>query len=493
MSPRGSSIIRGSLIGSICDIVPAEIWPTVLGRWSIRVLCLKQNLMHCCIFVCLRQKSKFRPLRLPRTFLTVDDEQGTSANTLATTYLSMSGNMEPDDLLSRAMDAFNIPESRLEGVGPASLPPAMAAMRGKSTEEMLADLNKSPLFMTDLEENNDDLEALKALAYEGTPAEVGMGFKERGNECFKEGKWADAKEFYGKGIQVLQAEVRKRAAAEKKTGVYKRYDVEIMDELVTLEASLVNRAACHLSLRNYRSCTLDCVAAIRLNPKNIKAYYRCSKALLAINKITEADDVCATGLALDPSNAALKVVADQIIAKHAQIQAKKQKEIEIQQTKLKEAMLLRTSLKAREIKIRKTAQPPEMEDARIQLLPDPGDPTSSLVFPTVLLYPLNLQSDFIKEFHETETIGARLGHILAEPAPWDTKREYTLKSVECYMETITGGLIKLGKNVTLLRALSGGKVEVVDEVVRIFVVPKSKSEAWVADFKIKKAKEKKSG
>lgn len=395
----------------------------------------------------------------------------------------------PDDLLNRAMEAFTLPDGPREGIGPASLPPAMAALQGKTTEQILADLNKSPLFMTDLEEN-DDLEALKALAYEGTPKEVGLGFKERGNECFQEGKWADGKEFYTKGIQVLQAEQRKRAAEAKQTGVHKPQDDETKEELAILEASLVNRAACHLSLKNYRSCTLDCAAALRLNPKNVKAYYRSSKALLALQKIPEADDVCARGLALDPSNAALKVVADQIIAKHTQIQAKKKKELEIQQTKLKEATLLRAALKAREIRIRKTAQPPEMEDAKVQLVPDPGDPTSTLVFPTVLLYPLHLQSDFIKDFHETETLGSRVGHILAEPAPWDTKREYTLKSVECYMETLTGGLIKLGKSVTLLKALSGGKVEVVDDVVKIFVVPKTRAEAWIADFKMKKAAEK---
>lgn len=402
------------------------------------------------------------------------------------------GALEPNDLLSQAMDAFGIPDAPLDGIGPSSLPPAMASLRGKSTAEILADLNKSPLFMTELEES-DGLEALKALAYEGTPSEVGLGFKERGNECVAEKQWADAKEFYTKGIQVLQVEQRKRAATGNKAGDHSPDDNEVKEELATLEACLVNRALCHLSLKNYRSCTLDCAAALRLNPRNVKAYYRSSRALLALQKIPEADDVCARGLALDPSNAALKAVADQIIAKHTEAQAKKKKELEIQQTKLKEAMLLRAALKAREIKIRKTAQPPEMEDAKVQLVPDPGDPTSALVFPTVLLYPLHLQSDFVKDFHETETLGSRLGYILAEPAPWDSQREYTLKGVECYMETVTGGLIKLGKNVTLLKALSGGKVEVVDDVVRIFVVPKAKATAWIADFKMKKAAEKAAG
>ncbi|KLU85942.1 hypothetical protein MAPG_04961, partial [Magnaporthiopsis poae ATCC 64411] len=64
------------------------------------------------------------------------------------------------------------------------LPPALAAVRNKTTEEILADLNKSPLFMTELEDN-DDVAALQALAYEGTPLENASDFKERGNECYR--------------------------------------------------------------------------------------------------------------------------------------------------------------------------------------------------------------------------------------------------------------------------------------------------------------------
>ena len=156
-----------------------------------------------------------------------------------------------------------------------------------------------------------------------------------------------------------------------------------------------------------------------------------------------------------------------------------------------EEYVLRAALKARGIRTRKTAQPPDMDDAKVRLVPDPVDPTSSLVFPTVLLYPLVLQSDFIKEFGETETMGERLGYILAEKAPWDERREYSTKGVECYVETMTGGLIKVGRNVSLLKILSSGSVEVVDEVVRIFVVPKQKADGWVEEFKRKKAAEKK--
>lgn len=402
--------------------------------------------------------------------------------------------VSPDDLLNQAlasMTTSSLDEQPDAPSGVSSLPPAIAAMKGKSSADILAELNKSPLFMTELEEN-DDLEAFKALAYEGTPYEVALSFKEHGNECFRCKQWVDAKEFFNKAIVVLQVEIRKREGKLPFTeGEGPNMNPEEMkNERVVLEACLSNRAATHLKLKNYRSCTLDCASTIRLNPKNIKAWFRSSTALLAMSRIKDADECCARGLALDPTNKDLLGIADQIVKKAQEVDARRKREAEAEQRRIKEAFTLKASLKAREIKTRKTAQSPEMEDACVKLVPDPADPTSSLVFPTVFLYPVHLQSDFVKDMSELEPIGERLKYILADPMPWDSKREYAYKNVECYMETVAGGLIKLGKSVTLLKVLSGGKVEVVDDVVKIFVLPNAKAEAWVQEFKSKKAAEK---
>ncbi|KAF4628940.1 hypothetical protein G7Y89_g9207 [Cudoniella acicularis] len=395
------------------------------------------------------------------------------------------------DLLTQAMNAYasTSPTPNADGTAGPQLPPGMAEMRNKTGAEILADLNKAPLFMTELEEN-DDLEALKALAYEGTPAEVSQGFKEHGNERFKEKGWKDAKEFYGKAIHVLLLEVRKRQKASPEE-IAKEDAEEVKKEIGILEACLVNRAACHLELKNYRSCTQDCASALKINKRDVKAYYRSSKALASLGRIAEADDACARGLEIDPENAALKAVAQEIIKKNEELAAKKNKELEREKRKRLEEVTLKAALKARGIKVRKTAQPPEMEDAKIELVPDPIDPTSAISFPTILLYPLHLESDFIKSFNETEPLGHHLSYIL--PLPWDTKYEYTPNSVECFMETTSGGLIKVGKKVSLLKVLTSGSVEVVDEVVKIFVVPKAKADSWIAEFKKKKAAEKASG
>ncbi|KAH8167052.1 hypothetical protein CIB48_g1187 [Xylaria polymorpha] len=401
---------------------------------------------------------------------------------------------EPKTAELEAMSLERLQDSGTYMAPPAAvfpeLSPGRAITEKKTVDEVVAELKKTPFFMTELEEN-DEIEAFKALAYEGTPLENASEFKEQGNECFKIRRWVDAKEFYTKGILILATEERKRKqtagsssqqtaivkpkeeAEEQGEGKGKKEETsedEIAKERATLESLYVNRAACHLELKNYRSCWLDGSAALRLNEKNIKAYYRSARAFLAVSRIAEADDACARGLAIDPANNPLKAVARDIIKKAEESSARQQREAKRLATEKRRETLLKMALGGRQIRTRATAQPPEMEDAGVKLV-DPDDPASNLCFPTVLLYPAHLESDFIKAFNETASLADHLGYVF--PLPWDTEGAYTVAGVECYMETVAGGLIKLGKKVPLLKVLSGGKVEVVDEVVRIFVLPRS--------------------
>jgi tetratricopeptide (TPR) repeat protein len=406
--------------------------------------------------------------------------------------------MKIEDITDKIEEAMNLGQASSEsqpGAADATkpeLPPARAITSGKTVDEVWQDLNKSPLFMTELDdtEENDDLAALQALAYEGTPLENGQEFKERGNEYFKIKNYVDAKEFYGKGIAILAGEERKRARGEQTKNQEGVVDTEeeIQKQRETLEALYVNRAACHLAVKNYRSCWLDCAAALRLNPRNIKAYFRSARALLAVDRIAEADDVCARGLSLDETNASLRAVADDIIKRAKEIDARKKRDAEREAKVKRRALLIKAALRARNIPTRTTAQPPEMEDAAIALLPDPDDPRSTLAFPTVLLYPLHLESDFVKAYEETHSLEDHLSYIF--PLPWDKEGAYTTANVEAFVETAQGGLLKMGKRVPLLKVLGTGKVEVVDEVVRIFVVPKDKAEAWTKEHKAKRAAEK---
>ncbi|KAL8969330.1 MAG: hypothetical protein Q9197_004400, partial [Variospora fuerteventurae] len=129
-----------------------------------------------------------------------------------------------------------------------SLPPAMDSVRSHSADEIVQMMKKTPLFMTDLDDGGDDddnegniqLEALRALQYEGTRREVALGFKERGNEMVAEKRWKDAKEFYTKGILALKAPRKKE---DDETS-----DDEEVEEKKVEEACYTNRALCNLEL-----------------------------------------------------------------------------------------------------------------------------------------------------------------------------------------------------------------------------------------------------
>jgi len=225
---------------------------------------------------------------------------------------------------------------------------------------------------------------------------------------------------------------------------------------------------------------------MEVNPHNVKAHYRAAKALFALDKVDEALDVCCRGKIIDPKNTNLIALEKEIKIraekKHEQDEKRKKERLR----QAREKMTLDAALKAREIKLRGSPRPPDLEDAAIRLSPDPLSPKSLLDFPVMLLYPTHNQSDLIKAFAEKDAIRDHLSYIL--PLPWDAQELYKIDTVDCYMDTITGGLIKIGKKLTLLEALTNGKTEVVDGLVRIYVVPASLAPKWIEEVKRKKNK-----
>jgi tetratricopeptide repeat protein 4 len=109
-----------------------------------------------------------------------------------------------------------------------ALPPGLVDLNSVPRHEFLNQMERHPLFMHSLSDDtsdNDELEALKALAFEGTPEEVALNFKSQGNDAFRERRFRDALEFYSKGV----------AAQSGDTEVH--------------VALLLNRAATNLELR----------------------------------------------------------------------------------------------------------------------------------------------------------------------------------------------------------------------------------------------------
>lgn len=150
-----------------------------------------------------------------------------------------------------------------------------------------------------------------------------------------------------------------------------------------------------------------------------------------------------------------------------------------------EAATLKLALRSRGIPTRETETKPEIPESAVALA-DPRDPASGLSFPVMLLYPAHAQTDFVKAFGEAEALGEHLEYIF--PLPWDEEGEYSVEGVEAYMETKEAGLVKVGKKVALGKVLGGGKVEVVDGLVRINVLPKGKVGTWIEEFKARRGK-----
>lgn len=146
---------------------------------------------------------------------------------------------------------------------------------------------------------------------------------------------------------------------------------------------------------------------------------------------------------------------------------------------------MQLALKSRNILTRKTDNPPDLQDAELKL-ESPLDPSSILTFPVIVLYPTHAQSDFIKAFSEREKLGEHLHYIF--PLPWDEQHEYTIDNVEAYMETTTGGLIKVGKKMSLGKVLGSGKPEVVDGLATISVVPRNRAADWIEEFRKRKGR-----
>lgn len=139
----------------------------------------------------------------------------------------------------------------------AAMPPSMKKHQQTSVDELLAEMNRVPLFMTSLDETDGEggenilLEAIKALAYEGTKAEVAANFKEQGNEAAKARQWKDAREFYTKAILALQGRVKTTEVEVdpdiKVTEVVDE-EAEAKKEREIEEACLANRALCNLEM-----------------------------------------------------------------------------------------------------------------------------------------------------------------------------------------------------------------------------------------------------
>lgn len=352
--------------------------------------------------------------------------------------------------------------------GEPELPPQLSNLANKTADDVMSELNRLPFFMTELDEDaktgeNVELEALRALAYDGESDEVATNFKNQGNDCYKLKDYKNAIEFYTKGI-----------------------DVECGVD--SINASLYsNRAACNLELRNYRRCIEDCKKVLLIDEKNIKACYRSGKALFLVDRYDEAKQILQYGLSIDPENISIKEVLNNVISKENKLkQARELKQKELEMKKMKQT-ILQNAIKLRHYTILKTTSPGDyLKDAQIRL-EDENDYESQLILPAMILYPTIDEFDYVAEISELTTPLEIIELILNRPQEWfnNPKHEnFKVKNLECYLETESGGLIKAGKKVPINNVLlnPSPKVPLFDNALRLFVVPKVDAPQWLATW-----------
>ncbi|RKP10262.1 hypothetical protein THASP1DRAFT_21997 [Thamnocephalis sphaerospora] len=335
-------------------------------------------------------------------------------------------------------------------------------------DRLVEELNRVPLFMQELPEDAGDnvtLQALQALAYDGTPEENAENFKNQGNDCFRLGKsqYKNAIEYYTRALN------------------------EKCEDTALNVACLINRAACNLELQNYRRVLNDCAKAITLDAKCVKAYYRSAKACRALEKVENALDACDRGLAIDPENKALLQEKELIralekkLADNQAIKKEREDSMRAEQERISQAI--------QERGLRMITRPPPPDNPHpVHIDPETGN----LVWPVFFLYPEYKESDLIAAFDETSTFEDHLQAMFGAgqpPAPWDQAGIYRPELLEVYFETVpllannslgNGGadggvrdtkLVKVGRRCTLAQVLRHRSFTVVNRIPSFIILP----------------------
>lgn len=363
--------------------------------------------------------------------------------------------------------------------GEPDLPPQLSDMAQKSTQDIMDEINRLPFFMNELDESdgqggeNVGLEALKSLAYDGEPDEIATNFKNQGNDCFKTKQYKDAVEFYTKGLDM---------------------DCGVNEINVAL---YINRAACNLELKNYRRCIEDCKKALIIDENNVRACYRAGKAFFLVERYDEASQILQYGLTKDPENKPIKETLTALTKKVSLIEETKRKKEQAAYEKQLQETLLKNAIGLRRFQIIKSSRPAELLENATLRLEDPTDYESQLLFPAMVLYPTIDEFDFIAEISELSTATDILNVILDRPQTWfesPKHQNFTLKSLECFMETTSGGLVKLGKKAAINGALmaDNAKAPLFDNALRLYVVPKPDSAEWLKTWSKEDALKKRS-
>lgn len=367
----------------------------------------------------------------------------------------------------------------------------------KSVDQVAAELKQLPFFMTDISDSdpvaNQQLQALQALAYDGEPREVASNFKQQGNAQYRLRNYSDAVQFYSKAIDVPGLTdtpdpadlLGSESVKNDPTRAAKLADDTANEGRQILLDSLANRAACNLALKNYRRCINDCRRVLTdIDPTHEKCLFRAGTALLAVDRPDEAIVLLEYGLKALPSSSSIPPLLDSARQKYAaaqQAQIRAAQAARLQQTLDKN---LQTAITAHGLTLINSVNADSNPSTSKISLDDPANPLSDLLLPLLVLYPLEMQSDLMQAVDINTQISSILDQLFEPPLPQWATPEYTAP-LHVYAQTDAGGLVRVGRRATLAKVFGKQKglvIPVVDGVPRLYVVPVTKADDWVASW-----------
>ena len=344
-------------------------------------------------------------------------------------------------------------------------------------EQYLKSINNDdsilPLFArtADEVEQSGLAEAFTSLKYDDTPTQLMLNFKKMGNDAFANGKrnvtnnvqyFRDAVNHYYEAI----------AWADKiepmLPGDWKAADNDdptyTVQELNAIKATLCcNAALAHTQLKNWGLVRDTAQKAISYDSTNVKAWFRLAKAHQMLHNWEEAGNAIDHGLELPGqlNNIDLKQLQSQVSAKVFQARRLRQER--------ERARALRVS---RVKQVWKHCQDFGIQLGRLPLVatvtddedgtedeskwhhhrPHSGSLPESTKYngwtwPCMFLYPSHNQSDFVKQFAESDMLALIMAGMFpesedmigeqqqeAEPPSWDYNHEFVCSNLAVYCE-----------------------------------------------------------
>jgi len=328
-----------------------------------------------------------------------------------------------------------------------------------------------PIFATSEEDlaKTGMAEAFSSLMYDDPPGRMMLEAKKKGTDAFMNGKQNLAKnvQYYRDAVNQYYESFHWAQKVEPDVPTVddegtRMEDIPIYSEseLDELKSNILSNAAmAHMQLKNWGYVRDDSKKSLIFNNKNIKAWYRLAKAQQMLQNWEEAGDAIDSGLACDNENKDFKKLQTLLEKKIRRARLDRQKRERARAERVSRVKGVWKHCKDAGITLGRVPLVATVDDddeegdeeaeARWHLhhphsgvLPQVTGGVDDWSWPCMFLYPSHSQSDFIKNFSESEMIAMRMAESFPElesyeketTIPWDYNNEFICSKLAVYFE-----------------------------------------------------------